>query len=1024
MWISAAFVLGALTGAALLHSLSRRAMHVEYRSAEATNLSVKVNQLSLAELRRFRVAVDMCTDSILVLDFQTMKYVDANSMASVGTGYSREELLTMGPHDLLKCRREDLQESYGKVLDSGPEGVLTESVVTLKDGRRIDIEVHRHALQLDGRWIIVSISRNVSKRKAAERAAVRMTRLYKAMSATNEAIMRAQTAQELYAAVCEAAVQGGELLAAGVCLPEPGEATATFAAIAGRREEFLKDTRLSIDTSIPLGRGIVGMTFHTGAPYISNDYLNDSRLALWHELGRRGGIQSAAGFPLSRGGSTIGVLMLQSAEKNAFDDENVGLLTHMARNIVFALDNFERERVRVEAEQQLHFAQARLDRAARGGDDGLWELDVATGKLWVSSLFANTLAVEQQDFADNPRKLFDFLEGDGTHCFSDAIARCMEEDVPVNIEVTRPSTNRWYRLRGAADRDSHGIAKTVSGTLRDITEAALHRQAMALATERAENANRAKSEFLANMSHEIRTPMNGVIGMTELLLETPLTTAQRDYAETVRSSAAALLAVINDILDFSKIEAGKLTLEAIDMDLRGTVEDVARLLAVQAYAKGLELVISVDPGLPRVVRGDAGRLRQVLLNLGGNAVKFTTSGEVVIDCQLLASGSDGVKVRFEVRDSGIGIPANRLDALFTAFTQVDASTTRRFGGTGLGLSIVKQLAELMGGAVGASSEPGKGSTFWFTGIFGPPDPGTEQCSRACVLSSGASPVLVVDDNSTSLRAMRRQLTSLGFESEGACSASEALALLRDTTATTAYAAILIDQHMPTTDGIALAAAILADRSLQDSKLVLLMSAVQPGVDSMYHELGFAGYLRKPVSSRDLGECLDMLLGPREIKESLPSENAVATLTPGNGELILVAEDNVVNQKVASRLLEKLGYRVGLAADGQQALNAWETGSFKVILMDCQMPVMDGYEATRQIRLKEPPGSHIPIIALTAHAISGAQNDCTAAGMDDYLTKPISRQLLASMLRKWLPQPSYRDDADTAAVHTKNSIASN
>jgi PAS domain S-box-containing protein len=997
MWSIVSLFLGISVGAALTYALWRRPTRVAYSHSAVTTLAVRVNEQSVADLRRFRAAVDMCTDSILLLDLQTMRYVDANSMASAGTGYSRAELLTMGPHNLLNCKREDIEEGYRQVIDAGPEGVPSESNVTLKDGRAIDIEVHRHALQVDGRWTIVSISRNVSKRKDAERAAKRLSRLYKALSATNESIMRVATAQQLYTAVCEAAVDGGELLLAGVCLPACNGLSATFAAIAGQRAEQLIDLTLCIDPSVPQGRGIVGFTFQSGAPYISNECLADERLQLWHESSRRGGVQAAAGFPLKRAGVTIGVLLLQSGEKNAFDAENVALLTHMAKNIVFALDNFDRDNARLEAEKQLRFTQERLDRASRGGNDGLWELDVSTGQVWVCSLFAAAVDAAQIAFSLDPNKLFQVFEDGGGRKLQDAISSTIGTGCSVDLEL-KASGQQWYRIRGAVERDPEGRAKTVSGSLRDITERKMHQDAMALSMERAESANRAKSEFLANMSHEIRTPMNGVIGMTELLLETPLTTIQRDYAETVRGSATALLTVINDILDFSKIEAGKLALEAIDLDLRTTVEDAASFLALQAQAKGLELVASIDPALPLSICGDAGRLRQVLLNLGGNAVKFTQAGEVLIRCQLVELQSESVRIRFEVSDTGIGIPSDRIDTLFSAFTQVDSSTTRLFGGTGLGLSIVKRLAQLMGGEVGVTSVEGKGSTFWFTGLF---PVGRHLCLPGATAELRGRRALVVDDNATNLKVIAGQLALIGIECDCASSAEEAIMLMRCAPWPGGYHVALLDHQMPGTDGTALAAKILADTSLATTKLILLTSSGHRAEQSMFHELGFAGYLLKPVSLRELKQAIGLALAEESYKAEEDHQNVCPHPSLSTEHRILVAEDNPVNQKVVCRMLEKFGYQSEVASDGQQAFTAWKTGRFSLILMDCQMPIMDGYETTRQIRASETLGHRTPIVALTAHAMSGANLECFAAGMDDYLTKPINRRRLQETLDKWV-----------------------
>jgi signal transduction histidine kinase/DNA-binding response OmpR family regulator len=544
----------------------------------------------------------------------------------------------------------------------------------------------------------------------------------------------------------------------------------------------------------------------------------------------------------------------------------------------------------------------------------------------------------------------------------------------------------------------------------------------------AESATHAKSEFLANMSHEIRTPMNGVIGMTELLLETPLSATQRDYADTVRTSAGALLTVINDILDFSKVEAGKLELEHIEMELRDTVEDVARLLAIHAHAKGLEVTAQIDPALPHIVTGDAGRLRQVLLNLAGNAVKFTQQGEVAIEMTCLQHDDNSVLLRCEVRDTGMGIPADRLQNLFKPFVQVDSSTTRRFGGTGLGLTIARHLVELMGGETGVSSTVGVGSTFWFTARFGIVAQ-TAVAPHAAPAAIIGRRVLVVDDNATNRKVITGQLLLAGMEVISASSAQEALALLRLAQQSgRAFDAALLDHQMPGCDGAELGRMIVADEALKTTRLVLLTSSGQRGDSQVLAKIGFAGYLLKPVTQRDLLDCLSLVLSHHAVDWHLRSQpiitrQALHAHRAHDRNRVLLAEDNLVNQKVAVRFLEKLQYRVDVVADGRAAISAWRSGNYDVILMDCQMPEIDGYEATREIRRLEQAPAHIPIIALTAHAMNGAADECLAAGMDDYLSKPIDRELLAACLERHLPAATLQHvntSAVTGAEHTANT----
>jgi signal transduction histidine kinase/CheY-like chemotaxis protein len=584
-----------------------------------------------------------------------------------------------------------------------------------------------------------------------------------------------------------------------------------------------------------------------------------------------------------------------------------------------------------------------------------------------------------------------------------------------------------YRGRGENGRIVHvqnfgriilndaGVPTRLLGVSWDVSEEVNASELLRQQTEAAQAASRAKSHFLANVSHEIRTPMNGIIGMTGLLLDTELDRTQRDYAETIRSSGDSLLTVINDILDFSKIEAGKLELECIELDLRANVEDVGAAMAFQAATKGLELIVNVEPEITGRVMGDPQRLRQCLVNLVSNAIKFTKHGEIVIEVRRKSSRRGEPAIYFEVRDTGIGIAQQTLGTLFQPFVQADSSTTRHFGGTGLGLSIVRRLVELMGGEIGVSSETGVGSRFHFTL---PLKPVQSVQHEPRIHSEPGGRIMIVDDNVTNQRVLSAQLVHAGYSVTTVNGGAAALEELKAATAADhAFDMVITDFQMPDMDGAMLAQHIICIPALANTRLVMLTSLDRHGDTPRLAALGFAAYLTKPVRGKELLDAVGRVMsgGPRQWQmdtQPMITLNMLTQSAPPQrfGGNVLLVEDNFVNQKVAVRFLERLGCRVEVASNGAEGVAACQQGRYDIILMDLQMPVMDGVAATRKIRELETP-RHTPIIALTANAMTGDRELCESAGMDGYLTKPIEVDRLRDILRKFglekpaAPQPA-------------------
>jgi PAS domain S-box-containing protein len=971
---------------------------------DITDLRQAEEALRASELR-FRTFVDQASDAFFLQDDGGV-ILDVNRQACESLGSTREELVGGTPEQFDPDVTSALLEELDQKMNAG-EMVAFESRHRRKDGTLFPVEVRGRAFWEGGRRFLVSLARNVSERKQDEA-------LFKGQKRILEQIIQGEPLPQVLAGLCRTIEEltQGEMLAAVLLLDADGVHLRHGAAPS------LPDSYVRAIDGLPIGPAVrsCGTAAYRREPVYVSDIATDPRWAPYAELALAHGLHACWSAPiLSRTGEVLGTFGMYYRQPRCPTPRDLRAVDIVTRTVAIAIE-------RSRAEQALRESEERFRGTFENAAVGIINTDAAGRFLRVNQKLCAIVGYSRDELLQMTFR--DITHPDDLAAGVESFAALMRGELAsyslVKRYVRKDGAPVWVELFVSLQRDAAGRPAYAIAVLQDISERKRLVGELRQAKDAAVAASRAKDEFLANVSHEIRTPMNAILGMTELALDTPLTDDQRQCLKTVKSAADNLLSIINDLLDFAKIEAGKLELDVADFSLRAAVGDTLRALAVRAHAKGLELLCQVQLDVPDALVGDAGRLRQVLLNLVGNAVKFTEQGEVVVCVNLDpatasrerqrleapvadAPGSPaGVVLRFEVSDTGIGIPKDQQERIFRAFEQEDTSATRKYEGTGLGLTIASRLAALMGGQITVDSEPGRGSTFAFTARFGlqAHPPATAAAPPPVVLRD--LPVLIVDDNATNRRILEGWLRGWQMKPVAVGDGVAAMDGLWDAVSTgRPFPLVLLDARMPDTDGLALAAQVRKRAEWSGTRIILLTSGDRPGDLARSREVGVDAHLLKPVQQEELLAAVNRVMSRvtsdewRVTREEVASSSLVTRHSSlVTGLRVLVAEDNEFNAQLLEQLLVRRGHRVRLATNGREALARAEIGGFDLLFLDIHMPELDGFQVVQAIRERErAAGGHLPVIALTARARKEDRESCLAAGMDDFLAKPIQAAYL-------------------------------